>query len=214
MLVLAWKGVSYGRKIISMIVVVISCGLVVFPWIYAFYNYTGQIGFTTASILSFPGGIEPFIHIKAAEVLYNQKETWTSLFDIILSYFDVLIKNPLSTIYLLIVKSIKCWYGTDSGRFETIMIFTNIPFLVLFLIGIFKILRRLMQKTKDESSIKTLPIILIIIGYILSLWIPAAILSLPIFRYMTPIFPLVVLIVFYSLFNPETNKKSKPDFKT
>ena len=205
-LAFVWQNVSYWRKIISLIVMIISCGLFVLPWINTFYNYTGQIGFTTASLYSFTDGIKPFSYIEAGTFLYNQRESWSSLSDILLSYFDTLIKYPLSTLYLIIVKSIKCWFGTDSGRFETIMIFTNIPFLILLLIGIIKIIRNLISKS--QKSVKISPIVLVIVGYILGVWLPAAVLSLPIFRYMTPIFPFVVLVIFYTLFNPETKKIS------
>ncbi|MCD4731854.1 MAG: hypothetical protein K8R74_14705, partial [Bacteroidales bacterium] len=103
--------------------------------------------------------------------------------------------------------------GTDSGRFETIMIFTNIPFLILFLISIVRIIHNLIRKTNDQHLKRTSSIILVIAGYIIGVWIPASILSLPIFRYMTPIFPFVILIIFYSLFNPDTYNKSMPKLK-
>lgn len=211
-LAFVWKNVSFWRKATSLFVMIISCGLVVLPWILTFYNYTGQIGFTTASLYSFTDGIKPFLYIEAANILYSQRESWTSLSDILLCYFDTLIKYPLSTIHLILVKSVKCWFSTDSGRFETIMIFTNIPFLILFLIGVYKIIRNWTRKR--QKAHKILPIILIVVGYILGTYLPAAVLSLPIFRYMTPIFPFVVLVIFYTLFNPDTNKESLLNIKS
>ncbi|MCD4731621.1 MAG: hypothetical protein K8R74_13535, partial [Bacteroidales bacterium] len=125
LLIFIWKNVSFWHKTIYLTVMLISCGLVVLPWFITFYNYTAHIGFTTASLYSFTDGIKPFSHIVAGNYLYSQHESWGSLSDILLSYYDTLIKHPFSTLYLIILKSIKCWYGTDSGRFETIMIFTN-----------------------------------------------------------------------------------------
>ena len=206
-LAFVWKKVSYWHKLTFLFVIIISCGFVISPWLFTFYNYTGQIGFTTASLYSFTDGIKPFTYIEAGEFLYNQRESWSSLSEILLSYFDTLIKYPLSTSYLIIIKSVKCWFGTDSGRFETIMIFTNIPFLILFLIAIYKIVRTLIRW--GQKSLRISPIILIVVGYILGIWLPATVLSLPIFRYMTPIFPFVVLVIFYTLFNPDTNKESQ-----
>lgn len=209
LLMFMWENVNYWQRAIYLVVMVIACSLTVLPWIITFYNYTGQIGFTTASLYSFTDGIKPFTHIEAGKFLYNQHESWTSLSDILLSYFDTFIKHPFSTIYLILVKSIKCWYGTDSGRFESIMIFTNIPILILFLISLVRIVKNLLRKTKNQNSTSTLAVIFVIAGFVLGVWLPASILSLPIFRYMTPIFPFAILIIFYNLFNPDFYNKSR-----
>jgi 4-amino-4-deoxy-L-arabinose transferase-like glycosyltransferase len=195
LLLFVWKNVKALHKSIYIIVTLISFGIIVMPWIITFYNYTGQIGFTTAGLHSIKDGIKQFPHLEAGKFLISKFDSWSSFYDVVIGFYDSLIKYPLSTLFMVILKSIRCWYGTDSGRFETIMIFINIPCLVLFIISLIRIIK---------SSMKTLPIIVIIIGYIIGFWL-TSILVLSIFRYMTPIFPFVILIIFYSIFNPNTN---------
>jgi hypothetical protein len=196
-LLVGLKNINIEKRIKYVILMVVSFIITISPWLLTYYNLTGHIGFTSAGKLAIMDGLSKFSHLEAGKYLINKSDSWYSLSIIINDCFNCLITYPYSTSILFFQKSISPWYSTASERYESIMFVINIPFLILFCISLIQLLRK---------SFHSLPIKIISV-YVISFWL-TSILVLSIFRYMTPIFPFVILIIFYSLFNPNSSAKS------
>jgi hypothetical protein len=157
------------------------------PWLLTYFNNTGHFGFTSAGLVAIKDGINKFSDFEAGKYLIKNYDSWNSITDIPLSFYATFINYPASTISMVISKIIKAWYATDSGRFETYTMILNLPVLFLFL---FSGVRTIKHDYNNRV------IVLSIISIILAIWLTTVIVC-SLFRYMAPIFPFVIIIIFY-----------------
>lgn len=194
-----WKEFSLIKRSKFIFVMILSFLAIIYPWLITYHNYTGHWGFTTAGLHSIMDGINSFPDIKAGEFLISRFDYWISFRSFILDLGVSLKTYPGSTLYLFFIKSIKSWYGTSSGNYESVLFVLNIPLLILFLFSSVKII---------NNFFKTPLIIIIAMVVVLSFWL-TSVLVLPLFRYLSPVFPFVILIIFYGLFYTNNNFKIK-----
>ena len=91
--------------------------------------------------------------------------------------------EPLSLVPFMLRKFGRIWYATESGRNHAIILFANLPLYVLAIVGIISLFR---QRRAPQS----IWILLFVIAYFVTLhWI-----SLPLFRYVLPIMPYVIVL--------------------
>jgi 4-amino-4-deoxy-L-arabinose transferase-like glycosyltransferase len=91
--------------------------------------------------------------------------------------------NPLSLIPFMLLKFGRMWYATESGRNHAIIFFANLPLYVLAIVGVISLFR---QRRAPPS----IWILLFVIAYFAILhWV-----SLPLFRYVLPIMPCVIVL--------------------
>lgn len=159
--------------------------LVVSPWIVAYRAETGAVGFTSAGASSISDGLRRFPGLELGEKLRADSEEWDSLDAIAVDVSNRVKQHPVEALILVSRKVISPWYRTNSGRFDRYMLLAQIPWLVGFLWSFGKLLGR-----RDRVRDKLLLLHLVV----LSLWLPAVV-ALSIFRYLAPVFPIVVLLV-------------------
>lgn len=91
--------------------------------------------------------------------------------------------DPLSFLPFMLMKFARMWYATESGRNHAIILFANLPLYILAIVGIIS----LFWQRRPPQSIW---ILLFVIAYFVILhWV-----SLPLFRYVLPIMPYVILL--------------------
>ena len=91
--------------------------------------------------------------------------------------------DPLSLIPFMLLKFGRMWYATESGRNHPIILLANLPLYILAIVGVIFLFR----KRRAPQSIW---ILLFVIAYFAILhWI-----SLPLFRYVLPIMPYVIVL--------------------
>lgn len=91
--------------------------------------------------------------------------------------------DPLSFIPFLLLKFGRMWYATESGRNHAVILFANLPLYGLAIVGVISLFR---QRRPPQS----IWILLFVIAYFVILhWV-----SLPLFRYVLPIMPYVILL--------------------
>lgn len=121
--------------------------LVVLPWEVTMYRETGGIiplshvgrsnfvdGLTSFAITtkSYRQTVSVPIEVEALmnRLLSRREEMDSSLFDTVLVLADELRRNPVAMLELFVIKSARSWYASDSGRYESIMLALQIPYLV------------------------------------------------------------------------------------
>jgi hypothetical protein len=91
--------------------------------------------------------------------------------------------DPLSFIPFMLLKFGRMWYATESGRNHPIILFANLPLYILAIVGVISLFRQ-------RQAPPSIWILLFVIAYIAALhWI-----SLPLFRYVLPIMPYVIVL--------------------
>ncbi len=93
--------------------------------------------------------------------------------------------HPLATIELLLLKIARSWYGTDSGRYETSILFIQFIYLALIAMGGWQIWKR--GTFGRQLVVGTLTVTLYF-------WVMTA-MALSILRYMVPAIGLLFLLV-------------------
>lgn len=91
--------------------------------------------------------------------------------------------DPLSFIPFMLFKFVRMWYATESGRNHAIILLANLPLYGLAIFGILSLFR---QRRAPQS----IWILLFVIAYFAILHS----ISLPLFRYVLPIMPYVILL--------------------
>lgn len=91
--------------------------------------------------------------------------------------------DPLSLIPFMLRKFGRMWYATESGRNHAIILFANLPLYILAIFGVISLFR---QRRAPQS----IWILVFVLAYFATLhWI-----SLPLFRYVLPIMPYVIVL--------------------
>lgn len=91
--------------------------------------------------------------------------------------------DPLSFIPFMLQKFGRMWYATESGRNHVIILFANLPFYIFAIVGGIYLFR---QRQAPQS----IWILLFVIAYFALLHM----ISLPLFRYVLPIMPYVIVL--------------------
>lgn len=98
-------------------------------------------------------------------------------------------QRPWDLAELIGFKALRGWYGTDSGRYEGLIVLLQVPYLVLAAIGA----RRAWRRGRTGR-----PFVLLALGTVALFWVmTTAVLS--IVRYMMPVMGLVLILVAVAL---------------
>lgn len=177
-------------RIAHVVLIATAFFVTLLPWITTYKQYTGHYGFTSAGSSSIWDGIHSFPDLTVVQCLSKHRLASSSESDVgdTTSEWMKCFKNyPLSTLTLLSTKAVRVWYGTNSGRYEKLLAAFNIPWLLLFVLSTFGIL----------WSIRETPAtIILLLSCVLVVWV-TSIAVLSIFRYLTPFFPFVVIVVLW-----------------
>ncbi len=93
-------------------------------------------------------------------------------------------KHPLATLELVLLKAARSWYGTDSGRYETLILFAQLFYLVLIAVGGWHTWRQ------GAPGRRLVAILLFITLYFWGM----TVMALSILRYMVPAIGLLFLL--------------------
>ena len=93
-------------------------------------------------------------------------------------------RNPSDVAKLLFYKAARFWFATDSGRYQKIIFFIQIPFLILAITGLVAIIR-------SHSYHKELWLMVMSIAYFWGLFI----VMFPLARYTVPILPFLSIFI-------------------
>ncbi|TKB90005.1 MAG: glycosyltransferase family 39 protein [Nitrospira sp.] len=91
--------------------------------------------------------------------------------------------DPLSFIPFMLQKFGRMWYATESGRNHVIILFANLPLYIFAIVGVISLFG---QRRAPQS----IWILLFVIAYFALLHV----ISLPLFRYVLPIMPYVIVL--------------------
>jgi hypothetical protein len=141
-------------------------------------------GFTFAFIsqsgrhVPMPG--QDVIHLMN-DINHIRETRWTkpdsrSVGDVVALVFAKLKSEPVALVKLGLMKAVRAWYGTDTGRFEFQILLVQIPYLLLSIIGMIYAFQQ--GGMMRESAF----IILLVVLYF---WL-MTIIALSIVRYMVP----------------------------
>ncbi|MBI4300650.1 MAG: hypothetical protein HY677_05905 [Chloroflexi bacterium] len=98
-----------------------------------------------------------------------------------------IVAHPLGYVRLAMVKAVRFWYGSDSGRYELFLALMQFPILAMGLLGAGIAIAR-------GRGNRTLPFLLVIVYF----WTIHAI-ALAFARYSVPSMPLVIMLAVYGV---------------
>ena len=179
----AFRRVPARRRASTAFLLFLGVGLAIGPWLLEYQRKTGRVGFTTAGIRSVKDGFQRFTTFEAGREIARQSTAWLSANDVVHTLAEVGADDPFGVVRLLATKAIRPWYSTDSGRFDTLLIVLQLPWLVLFTLSTGLLLRR--WRTAPPSLV-------VLHALVLANW-GLAVVVLSIFRYLAPVFPLAIL---------------------
>ena len=185
---LGMHNVRWFTRIVHVLLMATAFLLTLLPWITTYKLHTGHYGFTSARGSSVWDGLSRFPDLTVVQCLSKHRLTSFSgsdASDTTAGWMKCFINHPLSTLRLFSIKAVRVWYGTNSGRHEKLLAALNIPWLLLFIMSTCGIL----------WSIRETPVtIILLLSCVLVVW-ASSIVVLSIFRYLTPFFPFVLIVV-------------------
>ncbi len=160
-------------------------GLVLLPWLVAFWRLTGTPGLTTAGMESARDGWSRFEDYPQGGELARRTEAWHTPGDAAAGLLELASEHPAALARILAVKLLRPWYATDSGRYALPMMALNLPVLLLLLVaGV----RHRLRRQRAPRGLWTL------LAMLAAVWL-AACGVLSIFRYLAPLFPFAVVVI-------------------
>ncbi len=172
--------------------------LVVLPWELWVYSNTGDlILLSTADISSVRDGLKFGLEDEGREGIKVSENVSTLMQKLAIDVkpfhsprealaivFGEFRTQPTAVIKLVLLKAIRCWYGTDSQRFEDQIRLVQIPYLALIILGFIYNWRQ-----KDRRGDFTF----LVCSVVLYFWM-MDMLVLSIIRYMVPVFGLLFIL--------------------
>jgi hypothetical protein len=165
--------------------VALGFAAVLLPWVLTYAGHTGHIGFTSAGLSSTRDGLVRFSHLAVARDLADGLSTATGPADAVWRCWSVVRQDPPGTVFLLAAKFARVWFGTYSGRYDALLAVCNVPWMLLFLGATCAACRRPAWAS---------PVHGFLIGSVWAVWL-AAFSVLPLFRYLSGVFPFAVIPV-------------------
>jgi hypothetical protein len=123
--------------------------------------------------------------VEVMAELNNRLTTSSSQADIMREALAVFRDRPISFTHLIIVKALRSWYGTDSGRAEHLTLLVQLPFVTLMVLGlIFTVRAQLVPRVVWVTIVLT----------VLYFW-AMSMMVVPLLRYMTPVLGIAFLLI-------------------
>jgi hypothetical protein len=171
---------------------VLLCGALVFiagllPWLLTYQQHTGHFGFTSNGFESIRHGLQRYPSFVLGSELRKRSANWHSYRDIWIDIRDLATSDPFGALRLAATKFVQPWYTTWSGRFDRYLMMVQLPWFLLFAATSGRTLWRWHQIPGE---------VILLHGCVAALWL-SAILVAPLYRYLAPGFPFVVLIVLW-----------------
>jgi 4-amino-4-deoxy-L-arabinose transferase-like glycosyltransferase len=201
MVVLIWlagcKMTARLRLLLSMMVLLGNL-VAVLPWEAWVYAQTGTVVLLSTvgqdsladglTFTAFPEGYRQIVPHDVSTLLRDFEARYGemhSLRNIISLLVEELRERPLAVAQLFALKAARSWYGTNSGRFEALLILVQIPYLALVLWGSYAAWRQ--GGIAKQLTISTWLIALYFWGM--------SVLGIAMLRYMVPAIGLLVVLV-------------------
>jgi 4-amino-4-deoxy-L-arabinose transferase-like glycosyltransferase len=183
------------RLFLSMMVLLGNL-VAVFPWEGWIYSQTSRVVplSTIGGIMGVANGLTPIgykeskfppdVSVLMQDLLdrYGEMDSFGGIATVLAEEFQ---SRPLLVTKLLAFKAARSWYGTDSGRFETLILLLQIPYLVLILWGSYK-------AWKQGGGAKQLVISIWLM--VLYFWGMSTAMP-PLLRYMAPAIGLLIVLI-------------------
>ena len=185
-LLFAFRAPFQRRAVIS-IGLFSACCLPLAPWVIHVKAETGQFALSTAGIPSIQDGLGRYSHLEAGRFLDARRGSWRTGEDVRADLAAAWRHSPGSMARLVGEKSIRPWYGTDSGRLESVLMLLNLPWLFAFMVVAARTVRRWSQIPAVITGM---------VGIVGAVWL-SSIVALSIFRYVATVFPFLVLTVMW-----------------
>ena len=187
-------------KLSIIALILLGNAFVVFPWEYWAHQKTGKIvllssvgpyalrdGITFAVNLKgyrkgtkVPADVEKFMR-NLLNSDYRKLNTTKKFFIYLVKSIE---EQPVTITKLYLIKAVRSWYGTDSQRYEDILLILQIPYICIsFMAAYFGF------KLQNQSRKFTIFVLVIVLYF----WI-MNILSTTLVRYMVPVFGLLFLL--------------------
>ncbi|MDD5195391.1 MAG: glycosyltransferase family 39 protein [Candidatus Omnitrophica bacterium] len=193
------SGIRLRLRFMLILALLLGNILVVLPWEMWVYQKTGKI--IPLSVhgsdcikdgLTFNGGKDYRRSISlpadVEKLMQNIRKNYRELDSskkIAFFMVDAYKAQPLAVIKLVLIKMARSWYATDSQRFETQILFIQLPYLILILFGTF-------AAWKQGGVLKRMAVVLWFIA--LYFWL-MTFLALSVLRYMVPPIGLLFILI-------------------
>jgi 4-amino-4-deoxy-L-arabinose transferase-like glycosyltransferase len=173
--------------------------LTILPWETWVFNHTGQaILLSTGSATSIKDGLTFAVESKnynkiislPGDVIQLQKEfalekdSMKHLGGIFATVENHFFKEPLTVIKFFLIKTVRSWYGTDTGSMELPTFFIQLFYISIILLSMVILLHR---------TAKKLDLLILVWSFVFYFWL-MTIVVLSILRYMVPVFGLLFLL--------------------
>lgn len=193
------SSLNLRKRALYSFILVIGNLLCILPWQYWLHNQTGDfILLSTNGPASVRDGLTFAVDTKSYrsaweipdDIIRLMNDIWRSSShlqtteELIIKIRDEFHERPVTVIKLFLLKALRSWYGTDSGRGEYMTLMIQVPFLVLLFFGFVGSLWE-----KLPSSLLICVVISVLYFWFMTL------LVLPILRYMVPSIGLGFLLV-------------------
>jgi hypothetical protein len=201
---LVGRGTSVRYRLFLITILLLGNLTAIFPWQVWVYSNTGKVILlsthgvqTILDGLTYAvthkeyriGGAPEDVEALMQNILAREAEM-ASLHGVVSVMIEEFRMRPMSVAKLLLLKAVRSWYGTNSMRFETPIIFIQIIYLVLILWS--------SRAAWKQGNIKR-ELIVSVYLVILYFW-AMTILALSILRYMAPVIGLLFVLIPGSFF--------------
>jgi len=192
------RDISFNKKILFSLTLVMACIIVISPWIiYVYVNKGDIILLSTTGSQAIAAGFtmmtenlnkESIIILSDDMVtLINNFKTANSdsFIGIISFFFDKLITQPVALLKIMTMKAVRAWYATSSMWREKETLIIQLFYLIPGIMGIWIWLKR------KKEKLSYLLFLLLIISYF---WL-ATTTALSILRYMIPVMGIIMIFL-------------------
>ncbi len=159
------------------------------PWMIVQQRHTGQLRFASSPLVAVKDGVRELDRSPFTVELAGRSEAWQSLGDAWADFEDAARTDPSGAVRFALHKLLAPWYRTWSRRLDVILAVLQIPVCLLFVLSSLRVLCR-WRDTPGE--------VILLHAAVVSQW-GLALLVLPLFRYLAPSFPFVLLALLWQL---------------
>jgi hypothetical protein len=157
------------------------------PWLRTYQVHTGHLGFTSNGFSSMRDGLQRYSSFSLGSELKRRSLQWNSYKDIWTDLRELSASDPFGALRLAVVKLVQPWYATWSGRFDRYIMMMQLPWFLLFIVASGRALWRWRHIPGE---------VILLHGGVAALWF-SAVLVAPLYRYLSPGFPFIVLVVLW-----------------
>jgi 4-amino-4-deoxy-L-arabinose transferase-like glycosyltransferase len=182
------KSASWKRNLLFAICLLLGQAVAILPWELWVYHKTGEIillsrsGSAADGVTFAAGSFYGQFADRVPSDVHRLMEDFNAGFvtrtrgEVLAMVWDEFRRRPVTVAKLFAIKGVRCWYGTDSGRLEGLIVLVQVLYLMFALLCI-------AAAVNDRSESRGLALLsLAVVAYF---WL-MALTAIPIVRYMVP----------------------------